>query len=222
MISVLPSLMESSTSKANISAQIDQASEHSSTENHCINESGGKVNQAMVLEGDNCGEIGEQRKRDRRLAMNRITARERRRRKRQHLSDLENEVEKLTIMNETLQRMNADTRMQINQVAMAINALDPSAAASLTSLSTTPSLRQMIDQGPNQSSVTSLMINRNNLTAPALATTLPTAALQQQIQPNTNQNIDAANVMSILQGSQNSNLSSTLLQQLLRERQTHD
>lgn len=77
-------------------------------------------------------------KRTRRLAMNRITARERRRRKRQHLEDLENEVEKLTILNENLKRVNGEIRVQINTVAMALN------SSSTQSISSSLSIQQML------------------------------------------------------------------------------
>ncbi len=60
-------------------------------------------------------------RRNRRLAMNRITARERRRRKRQHLEDLESQVEKLTVLNEIQQRKNAEIRAQINVVMAAMS-----------------------------------------------------------------------------------------------------
>ncbi len=75
----------------------------------------GRIESSMDEEDVDAG------RRTRRLAMNRITARERRRRKRQHLENLEGEVEKLTIMNENLQRMNGNLRVQINSVISAIS-----------------------------------------------------------------------------------------------------
>ncbi len=53
------------------------------------------------------------KKRDRRLAMNRVTARERRRRKKLHLDDLEREVDKLQATGESIKRENQLLRISI-------------------------------------------------------------------------------------------------------------
>ncbi len=57
------------------------------------------------------------KKRDRRLAMNRVTARERRRRKKQHLEDLEREVGKLQATGDSLKRENQLLRISITKLA---------------------------------------------------------------------------------------------------------
>lgn len=106
-------------------------------------------------------------KRTRRLAMNRITARERRRRKRQHLGDLEGEVEKMTIANEDMQRMNADLRVQINSVISAIS-LTSSPSNSSSTLPASLVRQQMTSQAQAQAQTPLLGTNMNSLLNPAL------------------------------------------------------
>jgi len=200
--------------------------------------SDGKAHEVEVEDDDE----GDSRKRNRRLAMNRITARERRRRKRQNLEDLECEVDNLTIMNESLQRMNGEIRMQVQQIASAISTLDHPSSSSYRP---TCMLQQMIE-APSGQAINSLM-NQPSINQSTLAT-LPTLSTLQQIQ-QANQNANV--VRSMLQGSRgqqlmnnqsalaealqnnpniilpgsghaNAGLSTTeMLQELIRERERH-
>lgn len=62
-------------------------------------------------------------KRTRRLAMNRVTARERRKRKRQQLEDLAIQAENLKVLNASIQQDNAELRARIRQLSAAVAAL---------------------------------------------------------------------------------------------------
>ena len=81
-------------------------------------EQGGSSN-----EGQGDGNDNNTLKRTRRLAMNRVTARVRRKRKRQKLEDLEIQAENLKVLNASIQQDNAGLRACIRQLSTAVAAL---------------------------------------------------------------------------------------------------
>jgi len=71
-------------------------------------------------------------KRTRRLAMNRVTARERRKRKRQQLEDLAIQAENLKVLNASVQQDNAELRARVRQLSTAVSALGDVSAPTTT------------------------------------------------------------------------------------------
>ena len=154
-------------------------------------------------------------RRNRRLAMNRITARERRRRKRQHLEDLEGQVEKLTMLNEIQQRKNAEIRSQISVVMAAMSTSNsqqtvsaPILAPSSNGIQAGP-LSQGISPLHNQplgSGLNALINNTSRMNAQTLGL-LP--SLQQRLQQElANQQSNAAAALIVLGGLQAQNAGS--------------
>lgn len=154
-------------------------------------------------------------RRNRRLAMNRITARERRRRKRQHLEDLESQVEKLRVLNEIQQRKNAEIRAQINVVMAAMSTANsqqtvaaPILASSSNAIQAGP-LSQGVGPLHNQplwSGLNALINNNSRMSAQNLGL-LP--SLQQRIQQElVNQQSNAAAALIVLGGLQTQNTGS--------------
>jgi hypothetical protein len=154
-------------------------------------------------------------RRNRRLAMNRITARERRRRKRQHLEDLESQVEKLTVLNEIQQRKNAEIRAQINVVMAAMSTSNSQQTVSAPILAPSSNAIQAgpLSQGisplhnqPLASGLNALINNNSRMSAQNLGL-LP--SLQQRIQQElANQQSNAAAALIVLGGLQTQNTGS--------------
>ena len=73
-------------------------------------------------------------KRTRRLAMNRVTARERRKRKRQQLEELAIQAENLKVLNASIQQDNAELRARIRQLSAAVAAVGDVSAPTTNSM----------------------------------------------------------------------------------------